>query len=626
VLVGPTTAFFWSNYLLLATWPISVYLGARLLDWDRWTAAGAAAVSPLLVSASGFGAEHASYLWQGYGLWPQLFGMWLLPIAWGLGWRAAQGRGSMVLTAVVLGITAALHFVLGYISLSMLAIWVVGGHPRQIPGRALRAGLIAAGAVAVAAWELVPLIGDQPWLAASSYGNGTFYHDSFGAAKISGWLLSGQIFDFGRPPVVTILVAIGAAVALWRARRDERSRVILGAGIFSLVLFFGPQSIGPLIKLLPAGGAIPLHRYVMGVHMAGLVLAGVGISWLAARLAWLAERLRVPRRRALVPVAVGVLALAALWPAYSNIHDYDQRDADFKTAQVLAQETDGADLDYLLGEVRSLGGGRVYAGARSNWGAQYTIGYVPVYAILNDQDIDALGFNLRIESLMMEPETLFDESNPAQYDAFNIRYLVLPQDHKPSVPATLLGQRGRHRLYTVSAGSYIQVVDTVPPPLVEDNGNIGAQSSPFMESPQLAHSQYLPVAFNGAEAASPTLPDPEHVAGVAGVVESQFQSLDDGLFSATIVAGRPATALLKVDFDPRMRATVDGVPVATQMLSPAFIGVPVSPGRHVVAFSYSSYEHYPLLFSIAGATLVALAVGPWAFRRLRRARVRAGAV
>ena len=53
--------YLWILYLLLALWPISVYLGARLLDWDRWTAAAAAAVAPLIVSASGYGYEHGSY-------------------------------------------------------------------------------------------------------------------------------------------------------------------------------------------------------------------------------------------------------------------------------------------------------------------------------------------------------------------------------------------------------------------------------------------------------------------------------------------------------------------------------------------------------------------------------------
>ena len=55
----------------------------------------------LPVSATNYGNELGSYVWRGYGMFPQLWGMWLLPIALGLTWRAvdagrlavAPGRG-----------------------------------------------------------------------------------------------------------------------------------------------------------------------------------------------------------------------------------------------------------------------------------------------------------------------------------------------------------------------------------------------------------------------------------------------------------------------------------------------------------------------------------------------------
>src|SRR5581483_6568253 len=85
------TAYVWILYLLLATWPVPVYLGARLLEWGRWPAAAAAAVSPLVVSTPGYGFETTSYTWGGYGVYSQLWAMWLLPLAWGLTWRAVSG-------------------------------------------------------------------------------------------------------------------------------------------------------------------------------------------------------------------------------------------------------------------------------------------------------------------------------------------------------------------------------------------------------------------------------------------------------------------------------------------------------------------------------------------------------
>ena len=50
---GDQTTYLWFLYLLLALWPLAVFWGGRLLGWGRWTAAAAAAVSPLVVSAPG---------------------------------------------------------------------------------------------------------------------------------------------------------------------------------------------------------------------------------------------------------------------------------------------------------------------------------------------------------------------------------------------------------------------------------------------------------------------------------------------------------------------------------------------------------------------------------------------
>src|SRR5262249_19855062 len=78
---GDQPTYLWFVYLLLALWPISVFAGARLLGWGGWPSAAAAAVSPLLVSASGYGYEHGSYTFQGYGVYSQLWAMWMLPLA-----------------------------------------------------------------------------------------------------------------------------------------------------------------------------------------------------------------------------------------------------------------------------------------------------------------------------------------------------------------------------------------------------------------------------------------------------------------------------------------------------------------------------------------------------------------
>jgi len=110
-------------------------------------------------------------------------------------------------------------------------------------------------------------------------------------------------------------------------------------------------------------------------------------------------------------------------------------------------------------------------------------------------------------------------------------------------------------------------------------------------------------------------------AGAPGRVVRQHAALQNGRFSGTVEADRPAVVLLKATYHPRWRATVDGKPVQTQMLAPALVGVPVPAGTHEIEFQYEpiSAWTYAWLFAVGIVALVALAVIPrWLERRHAR--------
>jgi Gpi18-like mannosyltransferase len=602
-------SYLWMQYLLLALWPIAIYCGARLMGWGRWTAAAAAAVSPLIASAPGYGYEHGSYTWRGYGVYSQLWAMWLLPLAWGLTWRAVMRGRHFAAASSALALTIACHFITGYLALLTVGVWVIvldGSFLRRMG----RAALVAGGSLLVASWVLVPLIGDTKWTARSEYYKGTFFNDSYGARKVLGWLFSGRLFDDGRFPVVTLLVYVGLVLCIARARRDPRAQALLGAFTLSLLLFFGRPSLGPVLDLLPGFRDVQIHRFIMGVHLAGILLAGVGLSWLAS-IAFRAARRLTPQRYAVVAGAATVLlGVGVLAPAWTERASYDRDGAVLIRAQRAAEATDGRELDRLVSIVKARGDGRVYAGLRSNWGSNYKAGSVPVYAWLADRDVDALGFTFRtIASLSTDVEAAFDEANPAQYEMFNIRYLILPPDRQPSVPAKLLTSSGRYRLWEVQTSGYFQVIDRARA-VTANRTNLQAGTRAFRESNLASRGIYPGVAFAGARGPAPTFAGETPPDRPPGLVRTQSQVLRDGVFLASVDAKRPAVVLLKGSYDPRWTVTVDGLPAKPAMMAPSLVGVEVPTGRHQIMFRYKPYAGYPLLLALGAIALLALALVP----------------
>jgi Gpi18-like mannosyltransferase/putative flippase GtrA len=607
---SPRTAYLWILYLLLALWPVAIYAAGRLFELGKWPAAAAAAAAPLLVSAPGYGYEHATYTWAGYGVYSQLWAMWLLPLSWGLAWQAVAHGRRYAQAVAALAFTIACHFITAYLALLVLPVWVLVLGGAGIGRRIGRAALLAGGSLVVASWVLVPLLADIPWTTRSAYYAGTFYADSFGARTVLGWLAGGGLFDSGRLPVVTALVLLGAGVCVARARTDVRARALLGAFGLSLLLFFGRPTLGPVLDLIPGFGDVQIHRFVMGVHLAGILIAGVGLAWALGSVAPLARRVAPARLAAAGGLAAVGLAVALLAPAWTERISYDRHDAALAREQRAADATDGQDLDRLVAVAKAGGGGRVYAGLRAGWGRRYTVGHVPVYAWLAERDADAVGFTFRtIASLSTDVEAAFDETNPAQYEQLGIRYLLMPADRRPPVEAQLLAESGRHRLYSVETSGYLDVVDRTTA-IAANRTDLERATRAWRTSSLALRGVYPGVAFAGEPGPPPTFAGPEPPPGRAGKVVALRERPADGVFGATVEAARPAVALLKASYDPRWSVTVDGRPADPVMMAPSLVGVDVPPGRHTVEFRYVPYRGYPLLLALGALTLLGLVLAP----------------
>jgi hypothetical protein len=619
---GVDTTYFWALYLLLALWPVCIYASLRLFGLSRWTAAGAAVVSPLVSTAGAFGLtnfgyEFGSYIWQGHGLWAQLFAMWLLPLSLALTWRAVARNGSVTAAAVVTGATIACHFITGYLALVAVGLWLVIV-PTRIPQRLLRTAVVVVGSLVAILWVVVPLFADRAYAVYSGYERGSFWYDSYGARDVLDWLVTGELLDHGRfIPVVTILAGIGLVVSVVRARRDEASRALLAFFVASLLLTFGRATFGAVADLLPEAHSLFFPRFVMGVQLGGVFLAGIGVAWLGTSAVAIA-RARAPRaRQAVVAAVVVVVLLALLFPAWSERYRYASDSGELAEQQREADAEQGDDL-VALAKMTEQQPGRIYSGIATADGRNVAIGFVPIYSELINRGYDTFGDFLRVSSLSAALEPLFYPS-AAQLDLNGVRWVILPKGVRAPRASRRVATRGNLELRRVDgATGYLQVIDTVGPAIEADNENLARKMKPLLHGEHLGNRRLPTVAFDGEPAASPTLRRGEDPTGFAGTVLQESVALDDGRFRGVVDARRPAVVIVKGSYHPRWRASVDGKPVDTEFIAPSFVGVKVPPGEHLVQFWYKSYPSYFWLFLLSGLGVGGLVAFDVFARRARR--------
>ncbi len=621
--IGANQSFSLCLYLLMVTWPLSVYFGARLFGLSRWTSALAALASAFVTSAIGVGFEQGAYIWIGFGVWSQLWAMWTLPLAWGFTWRAINDGRSYLWACLFIALTAAFHYETGYLAFLPIVLWTVVG-PRNFKVRLKRALVMAIGSLTLSAWVIVPLLIYRGSTSVNEFLQNSPDVNSYGARQVLSWLFTGKLFDFGRLPVITLFVGAGLIACLARWRRDTRSRALTLMFVVSLVLFFGRTTLGPVINLLPGSKELFLRRFVVGVHMSGVLLAGVGAVAVGQVIRFAVYRLRgdyVERwlsrapKRLIARVLLAAVIVAVTSPMWVELNRTDSSNASFMGVQRSVSVLQ-VQMNRLVAKVKQIGGGRTYAGMLfTGWGPKFRLGAVPVVEDLSVDQVPEIGFTNRSASLMSDPEADMIDTNPADYALFGIRFVILPTSRRPPQGARLLERAGPYVLWFLPRNGYVQVVDTFGPPLVEDRSHMGADSLSFLRSSLASSDLYPVVSFGGRSAASPTLTSRTRPPGLPGSVLSQRSDLQEGEFTTTVNANRTAVVLLKVSWDPGWTVTVDGKPAKTEMIAPAYVGVRVTKGTHVVKFLYQAFQYYPELFGLAGMSLL---VFGFVQRRTRR--------
>ena len=586
------------RYVLLVGLPLTVYASLRWMGFSRTGAAAAAAASALFSSDHRFGIEYDSYLWRGFGLYTQLWAVHLSFIAIAACYRLLQ-RGGRVVPAVLSAAGVVLvHLLYGYmLAISVLVIAVIGLTRADLRRRVAMLLVLGVLVAAIAAYLVPPYLGAQAYLDVSPF-LPQFRWDSFGAPTILRWLVTGDLFDHGRLPVLTLLTATGLVAAI--VRRERLGVTALALFLVWLGLYFGRATYGPLADLLPFSNGLPAHRFLGSVQLAAVLLIGGGAEWLAAAL-----RRYLPARRVALAGAVATALLLApvlgeRW-AYANVNGAWIEET---VARVQA-DTDAA---VIADTLALLPPGRVYAGLKSNWGQSLDLGSsfrgVRLFDLLTARGLDmvrppAFSFSLNSDLLFD-----FDDARLADYQVFNARYVVAaPATPLPSALRPIV-RTSRYVLYEAPTTGYATYVAIAAREHPGTQAQLVGLQRTWLNSADPAAGRYLRLDFPGAVDTS---------APAEGCARPTYEGelIEPARIQVTVSCPEAATLAFKVTFHPNWHVSVDGRPVEPFMVSPSYLAAALPAGRHVVVAEYQAdRSRTPLL--ILG---LVVAVGTIGFRR-----------
>jgi hypothetical protein len=588
------TVFNVVRYVLMVAFPLTVFVSMRWMGFSTVAAAIAAAASTLLSAGFKYGFEYDSYVWRGLGLFTQLFAMHLVFLTIAALYQAVHLGKRLWLAAILFGLLTLTHLLYAYMTGMALVLIVIWGLSRSnIRDRVWRIVVVGGGAAIISSYQWLPLIGATAYDNVSPYLQ-PYKYDSFGAPQILTWLASGDVFDHGRLPVLTILLGLGVVAAVL-----SRSRIALltvGMFVLFLVAWFGPATLGTLADLFPLHQGLLFHRFVGGVDLAAIVLIGLG-----GALVW--GLLRPDRGWWRLALAALILQ-AVLLPAYLERNDF------YQTNTALLQQTHDAvaadvDAQIILETLKGLPPGRVFAGLPATYGGspEMTVGGIKFYNLLTFDGLD--GFAPPNESLSLVADYIWDfrEGEYADYQLYDVRYLVVPSGRAVASFLTPILRTTRYDLYSAPTSGYAEYVGIQARVAMATQADLFQSNLAWERGAQPGATRtylrydYPSRTLGSGASASPACPDGGH---------TDYESFEPGRLNLVVRCSADATLILKMTYHPNWQVTVDGTPIDTFMVSPSYIGISLPAGTHQVDAVYQATPIKTPLLILGLLTLVAL--------------------
>ena len=604
---SPASTFAVFYYLLLVIFPLSVYIGVRLIGLNP-LAAGLASILVLTPNEGAdfgrFGLSYGAFVWRGSGLYTELFAIEVMLPALGLVAWAIDSGNRKIGAALGLALTTLSHIFFGYVAFVTTAVWALAGPRDGRSRRIARAASIAGMAILLLLWFVVPMFLTGAEVNRSRW-DPAWKWDSYGAPIILREVFSGRMFDFGRLPVLSLMVALGTLVALFNLKESLPRRLLALTAVW-LALFFGRETWGHLLLLVGMPSLFHMHRLQAPFELFALITAAWGLEQA------ISAAMNAPR---FVTLAAG----AALGGAIIFLA---QDRAQFLTinrlsgeATLFAFERERGDLEAAFADIRAILAecpGRVSAGQALDWGESFRIGDARVFSFITRNRLDSATNLYHSISLTSDYMVLRDENNSSNEDFFGIRAALAPATLK--VPAFFRKRsvHGRFAVYEVSPEGYFSLVDLGAsysgPPATWYDPIVKWLPSWMLRAGEVIalNSGNLP----GVPAIGRWSPMPNpNVRFMTPRGKILSESRVGQIYRMSVDVQRPCYAYFKMTFFPGMTAIIDGRREPIIRVFPDFCAFPLTPGHHEVQVSFQPGPLKPLLF-LAGILMFVLVARP----------------
>lgn len=630
-LINPMLLFKLSVVTVWALIPAAWYWGGRWLGMDRLSAL---VFGLLVMSVSDFrtfGLGMTSV--TATGLYTQSYGTLLLPLAMGGLYRYLFDRDvGLKVPTLLFSATLLTHAYFGlYLALAAGVMVIVRRDGLVDRARRLTPVLLLSGLLT--AFWVVPFVlnieyqGGLPWRGKGENG--------YPVLELARLAVTGKLFDYGRLPWLSALIAVGAILA-WKRRTGTLERFALILLALTIVLLLGRTTWGSFYSLIPLHNELEVIRYLNGVHFCGLLLAGPAAAFVLRRLSGWIESLPgptwlSPRRTtfALLAAAFGGYLFSVTTSAARHLRSVDESELHLPQL-VAAVETD-----------RST---RFLAHKKLGTGSHFYLNLLPALAERPQLESFSRGYHDTLSLYYLE---YFDFS-PAAFRLYNVGAVVARKSALEEVPGFVAESwtDGEFFVYEDSeARGYFEFVRT---PLTLVGGLKELRPVAAILSPRLFNLGVLPRISDQLDPHADSLvvrprsradllqggrviSENEATGRLLSRLLSDYraepvgsevleQSRAPNEYSALVdSSGAPERLLLKVSFHPFWSAEVDGKRTEIEHVAPNLMVVDVPPGQHRVRLRFRNPNYQKALFIASLLSVIVWgalgAVRPWRRRR-----------